>query len=447
MTDRTWRSRITGRPSNRTSDDNVQSTDYPTKQVSSSTSLHNRSRQVQHHQNRLAEVSEQWPELYESEQRHNNHNNSIQRENSFSSPIPPLQELRASSLRNPYSSASITSSRRQPEGPVSATRSKALDRTRTAPEKINSNSGTTYPLNKANLSSSSPISQSPSPNSRVLVLRGSSVDKNTSTGSEVVSPDPLTLSASALNWTAKKVDGNSFAVETTNSSENGLHPPMSPTIEMERLNDEPSASSHDVNFKRSPNGAADGDGGSNQTSQSFFSCCCFWKRGRASSGRPRSATNAPPENRTVFITGTHRGFLDNSITTAKYNVLSFLPKFLFEQFRRYSNIFFLFIALMQQIPNVSPTGRFTTAVPLIVIMFVSAIKEMFEDVKRHRADSQVNTTEAEVINRFTGSVVKTKWKDISVGDLVVMKQDQFFPSDLVLISSHEPSGKQMRFLF
>lgn len=95
---------------------------------------------------------------------------------------------------------------------------------------------------------------------------------------------------------------------------------------------------------------------------------------------------------------------------------------------------------MQQIPNVSPTGRFTTAVPLIVIMFVSAIKEMFEDVKRHRADNQVNTTEAEVVNRFTGSVVKTKWKDISVGDIVVMKQDQFFPSDLVLISSHEPSG-------
>ena len=142
----------------------------------------------------------------------------------------------------------------------------------------------------------------------------------------------------------------------------------------------------------------------------------------------------------MHVTGTHRAFLDNSITTAKYNILSFLPKFLFEQFRRYSNIFFLFIALMQQIPNVSPTGRFTTAVPLIVIMFVSAIKEMFEDVKRHRADNQVNTTEAEVVNRFTGSVVKTKWKDISVGDIVVMKQDQFFPSDLVLISSHEPSG-------
>ncbi|UYV77023.1 ATP8A1 [Cordylochernes scorpioides] len=80
--------------------------------------------------------------------------------------------------------------------------------------------------------------------------------------------------------------------------------------------------------------------------------------------------------------------------TAKYNFVSFIPKFLFEQFRRYSNVFFLFIALLQempctifhkegcvfqQIPNVSPTGRYTTAVPLFFILAVSALKEIVED--------------------------------------------------------------------
>ncbi|MCP4700073.1 MAG: hypothetical protein GY862_24955 [Gammaproteobacteria bacterium] len=34
-------------------------------------------------------------------------------------------------------------------------------------------------------------------------------------------------------------------------------------------------------------------------------------------------------------------------STAKYNVLTFLPRFLFEQFRRYANVFFLIIALLQ----------------------------------------------------------------------------------------------------
>ena len=40
-------------------------------------------------------------------------------------------------------------------------------------------------------------------------------------------------------------------------------------------------------------------------------------------------------------------FAGNRISTAKYSLLSFLPSFLFEQFRRYSNIFFLSIALLQ----------------------------------------------------------------------------------------------------
>lgn len=40
-------------------------------------------------------------------------------------------------------------------------------------------------------------------------------------------------------------------------------------------------------------------------------------------------------------------FVGNRISTAKYSIWSFLPSFLFEQFRRYSNIFFLTIALLQ----------------------------------------------------------------------------------------------------
>ena len=47
-------------------------------------------------------------------------------------------------------------------------------------------------------------------------------------------------------------------------------------------------------------------------------------------------------------------FKSNAISTSKYSIYTFLPKFLFEQFRRYTNLFFLFVALMQ----VSPTCDF-----------------------------------------------------------------------------------------
>uniref|UniRef100_A0A8C6Q281 Phospholipid-transporting ATPase n=1 Tax=Nothobranchius furzeri TaxID=105023 RepID=A0A8C6Q281_NOTFU len=76
--------------------------------------------------------------------------------------------------------------------------------------------------------------------------------------------------------------------------------------------------------------------------------------------------------------------------TTKYGILTFLPRFLYEQIRRAANAFFLFIALMQQIPDVSPTGRYTTLVPLIFILTVAGIKEIIEDYKRHKADNTIN---------------------------------------------------------
>ena len=39
--------------------------------------------------------------------------------------------------------------------------------------------------------------------------------------------------------------------------------------------------------------------------------------------------------------------MDVYFSTAKYTAMTFFPKFLFEQFRRYANVFFLFIALLQ----------------------------------------------------------------------------------------------------
>ncbi|XP_037051247.1 probable phospholipid-transporting ATPase IA isoform X4 [Bradysia coprophila] len=131
-------------------------------------------------------------------------------------------------------------------------------------------------------------------------------------------------------------------------------------------------------------------------------------------------------------------FCSNHISTAKYSFMSFLPSFLFEQFRRYSNCFFLFIALLQQIKDVSPTGRYTTLVPLIFILSVSAIKEIVEDVKRHRADDDVNHRQVDVIKG--GQWQAVKWQDLTVGDIVKIVNNTFFPADMILLSSSEPQS-------
>ncbi|KAJ0179615.1 hypothetical protein K1T71_005327 [Dendrolimus kikuchii] len=145
------------------------------------------------------------------------------------------------------------------------------------------------------------------------------------------------------------------------------------------------------------------------------------------------------QNRIIFVNRPQpQKFVSNRISTAKYSVPSFIPLFLFEQFRRYSNCFFLLIALLQQIPDVSPTGRWTTLTPLLLILSVSAIKEIVEDFKRHRADDETNRRKVDVLR--DGRWLTVRWEKLQVGDICKVLNNQFFPADLVLISSSEPQG-------
>ena len=136
-------------------------------------------------------------------------------------------------------------------------------------------------------------------------------------------------------------------------------------------------------------------------------------------------------------------FCSNSISTSKYNVFTFFPKFLFEQFRKYSNIFFFMIVLLQQVPDVSPTGRFTTLVPLTFILGVSAIKELIEDFKRRNSDRQLNNKKLKVF-RSNGLLepvwLESRWHSLVVGDIVKIEDGELFPADLLLLSSSEPNS-------
>lgn len=141
--------------------------------------------------------------------------------------------------------------------------------------------------------------------------------------------------------------------------------------------------------------------------------------------------NNPPEN------AVHK-YVDNHVSTAKYNAITFVPKFLFEQFSKYANIFFLFTAVLQQIPDLSPTNQYTTIGPLIVVLMVSAGKELVEDYRRKQADHALNVSKARVLrgSNFT----EAKWIDVAVGDIVRVESEESFPADLVLLASSEPEG-------
>ena len=83
-------------------------------------------------------------------------------------------------------------------------------------------------------------------------------------------------------------------------------------------------------------------------------------------------------------------FASNQNITSKYTVISFLPRNLLEQFRRVANIFFLGIAILQFFPKFSTISPGLVILPLIVVLAITALKDGYEDIKRHQADHKVN---------------------------------------------------------
>uniref|UniRef100_A0A0N5AVX2 Phospholipid-transporting ATPase n=1 Tax=Syphacia muris TaxID=451379 RepID=A0A0N5AVX2_9BILA len=129
----------------------------------------------------------------------------------------------------------------------------------------------------------------------------------------------------------------------------------------------------------------------------------------------------------------HNLTVSNAISTCKYNIWTFIPKFLKEQFRQYNNLYFLLIVLLQQIPEVSPTGRYNTAVPFALVLLASAVKEIYEDIKRKKSDVRANDTITTVFRRSGWRQIK--WKDVSIGDILKIYEGEIFPADLLMISS------------
>uniref|UniRef100_A0A672VE07 Phospholipid-transporting ATPase n=1 Tax=Strigops habroptila TaxID=2489341 RepID=A0A672VE07_STRHB len=130
-------------------------------------------------------------------------------------------------------------------------------------------------------------------------------------------------------------------------------------------------------------------------------------------------------------------FCDNRIVSSKYTLWNFLPKNLFEQFRRIANFYFLIIFLVQVIVD-TPTSPVTSGLPLFFVITVTAIKQGYEDWLRHRADNEVNKSNVFIVEN--AKQVQKESEKIKVGDIVEVKADETFPCDLIFLASSSPDG-------
>uniref|UniRef100_A0A8C8DLR5 Phospholipid-transporting ATPase n=1 Tax=Oryzias sinensis TaxID=183150 RepID=A0A8C8DLR5_9TELE len=135
-----------------------------------------------------------------------------------------------------------------------------------------------------------------------------------------------------------------------------------------------------------------------------------------------------------------KSYQSNKIRTTKYSFLSFLPKNLFEQLHRIANIYFIFLAALNFVPVVEAFQPEVSLVPIVLVLSVTAIKDVFEDFRRFHSDRLVNRQLCDLYSSAQKDYVDCCWKDVRVGDFVRLSCNEIIPADMVLLYSSDPRG-------
>jgi len=157
---------------------------------------------------------------------------------------------------------------------------------------------------------------------------------------------------------------------------------------------------------------------------------------------PRQSMRRETPQRELFIANRDlnlpKKFPSNFVRTSKYSAIDFLPVTLLLQFKRYANIYFLLIAILQSIPAISPLNPVTAIVPFAFVLCLSMLREGLEDLARHRADNEANASLTRIYQQ--GKFVDVQWRNVQVGDILLIKEQEFLPCDIVVIASSNEGG-------
>ncbi|KAM5298460.1 phospholipid-transporting ATPase FetA-like [Ctenodactylus gundi] len=88
------------------------------------------------------------------------------------------------------------------------------------------------------------------------------------------------------------------------------------------------------------------------------------------------------------------------------------------------------------IPQISSLAWYTTVIPLMIVLSITAVKDAVDDLGRHQNDKKVNNRS--VLLLANGRMEEDKWMNVQVGDIIKLKNNQPVTADILLLSSSEP---------
>uniref|UniRef100_A0A3P9L256 P-type ATPase N-terminal domain-containing protein n=1 Tax=Oryzias latipes TaxID=8090 RepID=A0A3P9L256_ORYLA len=145
----------------------------------------------------------------------------------------------------------------------------------------------------------------------------------------------------------------------------------------------------------------------------------------------------PPKDRLLRANDRHFSLsfhYTDAIKTAKYDIITFLPHNVFMQLTRLSKVYFLLLPILQVETFSLIISWFTTAVPLVIVLSITGIKDAINYI--NRSDRQVNNRTVEVL--IDGKLKQERWKNVQVGEILILENNHFVPADVLLLSTSEP---------
>lgn len=151
--------------------------------------------------------------------------------------------------------------------------------------------------------------------------------------------------------------------------------------------------------------------------------------------KPRNVHLRSSEDKTL-ATG---DYPPNIVRNQKYNIFTFLPIVLFNQFKFFLNLYFLLMACSQFINSLKVGPIFTYWAPLGFVLGVTLIREVIDDLLRYKRDKAVNSQFYTKLTLTNGAEAIPS-AQIKVGDIIQIYKDQRVPADMVFLKTSEKSG-------
>ena len=133
-------------------------------------------------------------------------------------------------------------------------------------------------------------------------------------------------------------------------------------------------------------------------------------------------------------------YFSNKVQNNKYNLISFIPVVIFNQFKQFGNFFYLIMTITQFIPQLIVGFLFSYLSPLVIVVGAAMIKELYDDINRRYQDRITNNEKYTIYKKNINENEESEKfeipsSELKIGDFIMINENQRIPADIILLKT------------